>query len=240
MFKFNKKTLISTLIVSLLFTACGDDKPTKNYDGEKLLKEKCSSCHNLNMPPVVSDDELAPPMMAVSFHVNSFVKPTDESQRISKAIEFVVDYIFEPSFEKSFCDKESLTRYGLMPSQKEKLNKDEAKAVATYMFEHFTMKNLNQKQKEQAEYDSKPEGMKIALKYRCLGCHRIDKKIVGPSFNKIAKKYKNSPNIIQNSIKNGSVGKWESSKGAMMPKFKKVTDNELKILSNWILNVKNN
>ncbi len=235
MLNFSK--IINTILFSsiLFFTACNDTKPSKNYDGKKLLEQKCTSCHNLNMPPIISKDELAPPMMAVSFHVHSFVKPSDESQRTTKAINFVVDYIFEPSFEKSFCDKDSLKRYGLMPSQKGNLNKDEAKAIAEFMFKHFTMENLTKKQKEQAEYDSKSEGMKIALKHKCLGCHKIDKKIVGPSFKDIAKKYQDSKEQIIKSIKNGSKANWEDSNGAIMPPFKQISDAELKTLSEWIL-----
>ncbi len=222
--------------ILLFFTACSEDKTTKKYDAKKLLEQKCASCHDLNMPPAVSDDELAPPMMAVAFHVHNFVKPSDDSQRTSKAIEFVVDYIFEPSFEKSFCDKDSLKRYGLMPSQKENLTKDEAKAIASYMFNHFTQKNLTKVQKEKAEYDALSDGHKIALKYRCLGCHKIDKKIVGPSFVDIANRYNSSKEKIKESILNGSKANWTESNGAMMPAFKKIDDRELEILLEWILN----
>ena len=228
-----KLFLISFLV--FMFSGCDDKKSKNNYDGKKLLETKCASCHNLNMPPIISDDELAPPMMAVAFHVYNFVNPSDESQRGAKAIEFVVDYVENPSFEKSFCDKESLKRYGLMPSQKENLTKDKTKAIATYMFKHFTQKNLSKKQKEQAQYDALPAGKKIALKYKCLGCHKIDKKIVGPSFIDISKKYKDSSKRVKDSIRDGSKSNWESSKGAIMPPFKQINDDELEILSEWVL-----
>ncbi len=228
------KLFLMTCVIFLL-TACNENKTTLKLDGEKLLEQKCASCHNLDMPPVVSDDELAPPMMAVAFHVHNFVKPNDDSQRTVKAIEFVVDYVHYPSFDKSFCDKDSLKRYGLMPSQKDNLTKDETKAIAIYMFNHFTQKNLTKIQKEKAEYDSLSAGKKIALKYRCLGCHKVDKKIVGPSFTDIAKKYSHSKAKMILSIKDGSKGRWENSNGAVMPPFKQISDDELKILSEWIL-----
>jgi len=223
------------LIISLLliFTACNDKPVSKNLDGKKLLESKCASCHDINMPPVISDDELAPPIMSVSFHVHSFVTPTDESQRTSKAIEFVTDYIFNPSLEKSFCDKASLERYGLMPSQKDKLTKDEAKAIASYMFTNFTQENLTSVQKKQAAFDALSDGEKIAIKNRCLGCHGIYRKKVGPALKDIANKY--SKKELIKSIKTGSKGNWESSKGAVMPAFEKINDEELEILSEWIL-----
>lgn len=228
--------LIFGVSIVILFTACLENKPTKHYNSKKLIEQKCSSCHNLNMPPIISDDELAPPMMAVAFHVKNFVTPTNESQRISKSIEFVVDYVQHPALEKSFCDKDSLKRYGLMPSQKDNITVEEIKAVATYIFQHFTQENLSIMQEEKAKYDALSPAKRIALKNGCLGCHKIDKKIVGPSFKDIAQKYKGSTNKITNSIKNGTNGKWEDSHGAIMPAFKNISDKELEILSSWILN----
>ena len=229
-----KKSLFF-LLISLFILGCDDSKPKKSYDGKKLLASKCASCHDINMPPVISDDELAPPMMAVSFHVRNFMKPSDESQRTSKAIEFVVDYVHYPSLEKSFCDKESLKRYGLMPSQKENLSKEEATAIAEYMFYNYTQENLSKVQKTLNEYNALEDGHKIALKYKCLGCHKIDKKIVGPSFNSIAKKFKNNKEELNKSVVNGSKNNWKDSNGAVMPPFKQIQKEELEVLSEWIL-----
>lgn len=226
---------ISLLLLLLFLTACNDKSTNVSIDANILLESKCASCHDLNMPPIISDDELAPPMMAVSFHVYSLVEPTDESQRKSKAIEFVTDYIFNPSLEKSFCDKDSLDRYGLMPSQKEKLSKDEAKAIASYMFNHFTQENLTNIQKKQAIFDALSYGEKIAIKNRCLGCHGVDIKKVGPSFTEIAKKYQDNKEEMIKSIKNGSKEKWKSSRGSVMPAFKKMDDEKLEVLSEWII-----
>ncbi len=227
---------ISFLFLCLLFTACSDiDSNSKNYNGKKLLQQKCSSCHNLAMPPVTSEDEAAPPMMAVAFHVYDFVKPSDESQRVYKAKEFVIEYVQEPSAEKSFCDKESLQRYGVMPSQKNNVTKGELKAIAEYMFEHYTPKNLAQEQAIQAKLDAMSQGEKLALQYNCLSCHKKEKDLVGPSFQNIAKRYTDSPNKIINSIKNGSQNKWENARGVMMPQFKNLNNEELQTLTNWIL-----
>lgn len=228
------KLLLFTSLL-LFFNACDDKKPTKNLDGKKLIEQKCASCHNLNMPPVISDDELAPPMMAVAFHMPDFMKPKDESQRIPMAIEFVVDYVQSPSLAKSKCDTKSIKRYGLMPSQKEKVSQDELQAIATYMFNHYTQENLSKIQKDIAAFNALTPGEKLALKHKCLGCHKVNKKIVGPSFVDIAKKYKGSKNKIIQAIKNGSKNSWKSSNGAVMPPFKQINEEELEVLSDWIL-----
>jgi cytochrome c len=219
----------------LFFSACNDTKSVKKLDGKMLLEQKCASCHNLNLPPVISSDELAPPMMAIAFHVYSFVKPSDESQRETKAIEFVVDYVAEPSLKKSFCDKESLNRYGLMPSQKENVTKEETKAIGEYIFKNYTQENLTKMQQEQNRYNALSAGEKIALKYRCLGCHKPNKKIVGPSFKDISKKFTATKKDMISSIKNGSKNSWKNSNGAVMPPFEKISKEDLEILSEWIL-----
>jgi len=231
--------LKTTIFISfiLFFTACSESEPQKNYDAKKLIEQKCASCHNLDMPPTIYDDELAPPMMAISFHMVNFVTPSDESQRVPKAIEFVVDYVQNPTLEKSYCDKESIEKYGLMPSQKDKLSVGETKAIAEYMFTHFTQKNLTKIQKEKREFEALPAGEKLALKHRCLSCHKKDKKTVGPAFKNIAKRYAEKKVEMKESISKGSKEKWDNSNGAVMPPFKKLSEEELELLSEWILKI---
>lgn len=220
------------LALILFLSACSEQKSTQVYDGKKLLETKCASCHNLDMPPTLFKDELAPPMMAVGFHVKSFVEPKNESQRESKSIAFVVDYVQNPSLEKSFCDKESLKRYGMMPSQKENVSVDETKAIAEYMFKHFTQENLSKIQKQKAAFDKLSDGDKLAIKHRCIGCHKDRVDTVGPSLVSIAKRYKNSNDTLKSSIKNGSRGKWNRG---VMPAFKQLNEEELQTLSVWVL-----
>jgi len=75
----------------------------------------------------------------------------------------------------------------------------------------------------------------IAKQNACLACHAIDKKIVGPSFQDIAAKYKNNSNVnslLKNKIQKGSAGSW----GVVpMPANAKLSDAELSILVPWIL-----
>ena len=75
----------------------------------------------------------------------------------------------------------------------------------------------------------------IAKKNACLGCHAINKKIVGPSFESIALKYKNDSNaqsFLKNKILKGGAGSW----GVVpMPANAKLSDAELSLLTGWIL-----
>ena len=75
----------------------------------------------------------------------------------------------------------------------------------------------------------------VAKQNACLGCHANNKKIVGPSFQDIAAKYKNNPDanaFLKNKIQKGGAGSW----GVVpMPSNPKLSDAELVILLPWIL-----
>ncbi len=232
------RTIFLTSLLLLIFSGCSQEKKVNNLDGKKLLEEKCTQCHNIDLPPKTFEDEKAPPMMAVAFHIKGFIKTGDESQRIPKAIAFVKDYVVSPSASKSFCDKESLKSYGVMPSQKGKVSQDELQAIAEYIFSHFTQKNLDEAQLLQNKFNSMPKGEYLAQKNNCLTCHKIDKHIIGPAFRDVAMKQGNSLEVIMKSIKNGSKKKYTNSKGAIMPAFKKLSDADIKTLGEWVLSLK--
>ena len=223
------------LFCLIIFSGC-EQKEKPNLDGKKLLQEKCSQCHNLDLPPKTFKDEKAPPMMAVAFHIKDFIPAANESEKIPKAIDFVKDYVINPSAKKSFCDKKSLESYGVMPSQKGKVTQDELEAIAKYIFAHYTVKNLTEAQAAINRLKKMPAGKRLAIQKNCLTCHRVDKDLVGPSFVKIAKCYKGDVLYIAQQIKSGSKGKWQAFHGAVMPPFKDKTSlEEREILAKWIV-----
>ena len=75
----------------------------------------------------------------------------------------------------------------------------------------------------------------LAKKNACLGCHAVDKKIVGPSFQSVAQKYKHDQNattFLKNKITKGGSGSW----GVVpMPANAKLSDADLSLLVSWIL-----
>jgi cytochrome c len=223
------------LLVLLAFSGCEKKTHHSELDGKKLLEQKCSKCHNLDLPPQTYKDEKAPPMMAVAFHIKDFIKASSESDKIPKAIDFVKDYVVNPSASKSFCDKKSLQTYGVMPSQKGKVTQDELEAIAEYMFSHYTVKNLTEAQDLQNRLMQMPKGKRLALQNNCLSCHKAKRDLVGPSFHKIAERYKGKTAIIQQSIAEGSRGKWQGYHGAIMPPFgKKIDKADQQIVAQWI------
>ena len=75
----------------------------------------------------------------------------------------------------------------------------------------------------------------IAKQNACLGCHNVNKKVVGPSFQSIAQKYKNdsgAQTFLKNKIAKGGSGSW----GVVpMPANTKLSEGDLLLLVNWIL-----
>ncbi len=75
----------------------------------------------------------------------------------------------------------------------------------------------------------------LLAQYGCVGCHAIDKKVVGPAFRDVAAKYRSQAGAAQHlegKIKNGSVGTWGT---IPMPPNSGVTDADLHKLVNWIM-----
>ena len=69
----------------------------------------------------------------------------------------------------------------------------------------------------------------------CLGCHAIDKKIVGPAYHDVATKYRTDAAALaklQESILHGSKGKWGM---VDMPPFPQLKPAEIKALAEFVL-----
>jgi cytochrome c len=75
----------------------------------------------------------------------------------------------------------------------------------------------------------------MAKKYNCLACHATDKKLVGPAYKDIAKKYKGQAGAeakMIEKVKKGGSGVWGP---IPMPPNAAVPEADLKKLVGWIL-----
>ncbi len=77
----------------------------------------------------------------------------------------------------------------------------------------------------------------LAQAKACMSCHQVAKKVVGPAFQDVAKKYKGDAKAeahIVDVIKVGSKGVW----GALpMARQSQVNDAEAVTLAKWILSL---
>lgn len=75
----------------------------------------------------------------------------------------------------------------------------------------------------------------LAQKNACLACHSADKKMVGPAYLEVAKKYaaqKDAEAMLARSIKAGGAGKWGP---VPMPAQPALSDGDAQALAAWIL-----
>jgi S-disulfanyl-L-cysteine oxidoreductase SoxD len=67
-------------------------------------------------------------------------------------------------------------------------------------------------------------------KHNCTACHAQDRKVVGPSFNEISKKYAGKSDYLVSKIKVGGVGVW----GPIPMPAQSAPDGDIKTLANWL------
>ncbi len=78
-----------------------------------------------------------------------------------------------------------------------------------------------------------------AKNYDCLNCHRVDTKLVGPSYKEVAAKRKNdkwAPEKLAGIIKRGGTGEYGEGP-AMPPHSGIVSDADIKTIVDWILSL---
>lgn len=74
----------------------------------------------------------------------------------------------------------------------------------------------------------------LAQQKACLACHALDRKVVGPAFKDVAKRYKGKAAMVDAmavKIKKGGAGAW----GTIPMPANNVSDAEAKMLAQWVM-----
>jgi cytochrome c len=77
----------------------------------------------------------------------------------------------------------------------------------------------------------------LAQKNACMSCHQVDKKVVGPAFKDVAKKYKGdaaAEGHLVGVVKKGGKGVWGN---IPMPPHPQVKDEDAKAIIGWVLSL---
>ena len=75
----------------------------------------------------------------------------------------------------------------------------------------------------------------LAQQNACTACHAVDKKVLGPAYQDVAKKYaaqKDAAAQLSDSIRKGGAGKWGP---VPMPAQSNLSEADAKTLAEWIL-----
>lgn len=89
-----------------------------------------------------------------------------------------------------------------------------------------------------SSYAAVPLGEQLFEKNDCKTCHAVDHKVVGPSYQDVAKKFAGQSDAEQTlveAIKKGHVGTWGQ---VPMPPHPNISDADLKEIVSWILSLK--
>ena len=81
------------------------------------------------------------------------------------------------------------------------------------------------------------KGLELIGANDCTTCHQIDKKVLGPSYKEVAKKYKGdakAPDDLFAKVRAGGAKVWGPIPMPPNPK-EKISDDDLKLLVGWIL-----
>lgn len=118
---------------------------------------------------------------------------------------------------------------------------------STYLFFGLTILTLtsfSEINSEKKYSDTTPivfqnnDGERLIAKSDCVGCHKLDKKLIGPSYLEIAKKYPNTDkntNYLADKILKGGSGVWGSIPMSAHSSIKK---EDAKLMVKYILSLK--
>ena len=77
--------------------------------------------------------------------------------------------------------------------------------------------------------------LSIANQNACMGCHAVDRKLVGPAYQDVAAKYKGDAGAqakLIKKVREGGMGNWGQ---IPMPANPKIADTDLKTVIDWVL-----
>jgi cytochrome c len=106
-----------------------------NEDTEKLFDAKCAACHT-KIRPADPSAVNAPALSGVMRHIK--MRYSDKAS----AVKFMVDYVLSPSKEKAICKAQKIERFGLMPSQKGIVTKEELTKISEWMYDNYPPANF--------------------------------------------------------------------------------------------------
>ncbi len=127
-----KKTKIVFAVIGMIFLSV---YAQASNDAKELFMQKCNMCHKTSRPTDISK-LIAPPIMGVLRHVKMNY-PNKED-----AINFIVDYVLNPQRDKAVCMPQNIKKFGLMPSQKGAVTKEQLIKIANYLYDNFPPKGF--------------------------------------------------------------------------------------------------
>lgn len=101
-----------------------------SQNAEELANQKCGSCHLMG---AITKEKLnnmkAPPYWAIA------KKAKERYENNEERVKYIIDYTLSPDESKMLFPKETKEKFGVMPSQKDKVTEDEIRLIYEYILE---------------------------------------------------------------------------------------------------------
>jgi len=127
--------LLSSLLMADLSIRGSIEKMVSKKSAEELFKLKCQACHTAVKPTKIST-LVAPPIMGTMRHVKMYYPDK------ARAVEFMRDYVLNPSRNKSLFNQRVIDRFGLMPSMRGVISYEELDILLPWLYDNFPPKGF--------------------------------------------------------------------------------------------------
>jgi hypothetical protein len=113
---------------------------------QTIYQKKCQMCHAMDYPDTLEEKkaQVAPNILMVmrniSIGIEAVEEPKNKEELRKLVIEFMNDYIFEPTPQKSYCEEIIFKHFDYMPSLKGFISKQEAQIVVPWVYDTFSPK----------------------------------------------------------------------------------------------------
>ena len=110
----------------------------------KIFEKKCAMCHMTSKPKNKLEKSMmvAPPIAvatrSVIIGVDAIEGPVSDKELRELSIEFLTDYLYEPTRDKGYCEDMSYKKFGAMPSLKGFISKEELDIVVPWVIDNYT------------------------------------------------------------------------------------------------------
>jgi len=235
--KPNTATATLIFLTALITSACGSDK---SQETATTGMEKATSAMKSAAPTSMmdNDDTEATPEAEINVDAKAATETdtkadTKTNTKVMEVTEAAKEAVAEVTEEVT--EKAAEVTAMLTPKAEDKITKA-VPAVKQKVQE--VVASAQQAVSAPSEADS----LALARKSGCLACHAVDKKVVGPSWNDVAKRYAGKPdakNILTGKVKKGGRGNWTDVVGnAMMPPYSpRVSDDNIEKLVDFIISL---
>lgn len=113
---------------------------------QTIYQKKCQMCHSIDFPETIKErDALVAPnillvMRNINIGISAIEEPKDNKELRKLVIEFMNDYVFNPTPKKSYCEETIFKHFDYMPSLKGFISKKEAEIVIPWIYDTFSPK----------------------------------------------------------------------------------------------------